>query len=168
VAIETETAEHAGLPPDVAPLSAPAAEGAGLETKAVFWFVLGALTTGIIVLIGLILLTASRPRPAPPLATPTRQVGVTMIAVTRPPTTLQPNYAATYTAIAQANASVPRISLQEAKSRLDAKTALVVDVRSRDSFAQGHIKGAINVPLDQIDSLLSRLPKEQDIILYCS
>ncbi len=162
-----------------APAHVVAAERAGLETKAVFWFILGALTTGILVLIGLLLLTPAAAKPAAPtavagkntsapLATATRPIGVTVIPVTRAPATLDPSYAATFTAIAAANASVPRISLQEAKSKLDAKTALVVDVRSRDSFAERHIKGAINVPVDQIDSLLSRLPKDQDLILYCS
>ena len=182
--IETETAAQQLPVVSDSTETRPTASGrSGLETKAVFWFMLGALTTGIIVLIGLILLTAPPARSASPLATPvtgkaaisplatataTRQVGVTVVPVTRAPATLQPNVAATFTAIAEANASVPRVAIEEAKKKLDGKTALLVDVRIRDAFVERHIKGAVSVPMDEIDSLLSRLPKDQELILYCS
>lgn len=47
--------------------------------------------------------------------------------------------------------------------------ALVIDVRSPAEFANGHVEGAINIPLDRFaESFSSVLPdKSKQIILYC-
>ncbi len=46
-------------------------------------------------------------------------------------------------------------------------SALLVDVRDPDEFAEGHVPGAINLPLNQIRHRLGELPKEREIWLYC-
>ncbi len=43
-----------------------------------------------------------------------------------------------------------------AEARSDAK-AVILDVRSADEFAKGHIKGAINVPLNQLPTIKAKL-----------
>lgn len=45
---------------------------------------------------------------------------------------------------------------------------LVVDVRSDDMYAQGHIKGSINVPLDLVIERLSKIPEGKKIAVVCS
>jgi rhodanese-related sulfurtransferase len=45
---------------------------------------------------------------------------------------------------------------------------LLLDVRDRESFAQGHIKGALCVPLPEIAGLMPRLPNDRDLVTYCS
>ena len=49
------------------------------------------------------------------------------------------------------------------------KGALIIDVRTAQEYAQGHIKGAVNVPFDvavkQFKALEIR--KDRDIVLYC-
>ncbi len=51
------------------------------------------------------------------------------------------------------------------------RAALVVDVRSPDSFAAGHIPGAINVPLDLVSGrardIVSRA-NGRPVVTYCS
>ena len=50
------------------------------------------------------------------------------------------------------------------------KQAAVIDVRTPDEFAAGHIDGAINIPLDQIQNgsaNLENLQKDSPILLYC-
>jgi protein-disulfide isomerase/rhodanese-related sulfurtransferase len=44
--------------------------------------------------------------------------------------------------------------------------ALFVDVRSAKDFARGHIPGAINIPIEQIEQRWNSLPKDQTIVLY--
>jgi rhodanese-related sulfurtransferase len=44
--------------------------------------------------------------------------------------------------------------------------ALFVDVRSAEDFARGHIPGAINIPIEQIEQRWNSLPKDQTIVLY--
>jgi rhodanese-related sulfurtransferase len=43
----------------------------------------------------------------------------------------------------------------------------VLDVRPEDEYRAGHIPGALCVPLDQLERLLSGLPREQEIVAYC-
>ena len=46
--------------------------------------------------------------------------------------------------------------------------ARLVDVRTPSEFAAGHIPGAINIPLQQLDSRLMELqPKDIPVVLYC-
>jgi phage shock protein E len=43
----------------------------------------------------------------------------------------------------------------------------LLDVRSTEEFAAGHIQGAINIPLDQLATRLAELPKTDTLIVYC-
>jgi phage shock protein E len=46
---------------------------------------------------------------------------------------------------------------------------LILDVRSADEYAQGHVPGAINVPHDQLEGRLASLPelRDHDLVVYC-
>lgn len=43
----------------------------------------------------------------------------------------------------------------------------VLDVRPPEEYSEGHIPGAINVPVDKLESYLSKLPKRKEIVAYC-
>ncbi len=43
----------------------------------------------------------------------------------------------------------------------------VLDVRPTEEYRAGHIPGALSVPLEQLKDLLSKLPKDQEIVAYC-
>lgn len=43
----------------------------------------------------------------------------------------------------------------------------LVDVRSATEFATGHIPGALNIPLDQIESRVNDLRSDSPIVLVC-
>ncbi len=44
---------------------------------------------------------------------------------------------------------------------------ILLDVRSRDEFAAGHISGATNIPVDELRTRLQELPTEKTIYIYC-
>ena len=44
---------------------------------------------------------------------------------------------------------------------------VVLDVRPPEEYRAGHIPGALSVPLKQLRSHLSKLPRNQDIVAYC-
>ena len=71
---------------------------------------------------------------------------------------------------AQSPASqVPRITVEELKKLMADQQVVVVDVRSADAYKIGHIKGAINLPLDKIQAGdYKDLPRDKRIITYCS
>ncbi len=43
----------------------------------------------------------------------------------------------------------------------------IVDVRTPEKFASGHIKGAINLPLSQLEENLDQLNKEKHYYVIC-
>ena len=45
--------------------------------------------------------------------------------------------------------------------------ALLVDVRDPDEFEEGHIAGAINLPLNELRARLGELPRDRELWLYC-
>lgn len=63
---------------------------------------------------------------------------------------------------------IPRVSLDEAKAALDAGTAVVVDVRYAETYAGGHITGAINIPSAELEARIGELDPNQWIITYCT
>jgi len=48
------------------------------------------------------------------------------------------------------------------------KGAQLIDVRTSDEFRTGHLKGAINIPLQQLGSNLSKIRKDKPVITYCA
>jgi rhodanese-related sulfurtransferase len=53
--------------------------------------------------------------------------------------------------------------MQRARSGL----VTVLDVRPAEEFVAGHVPGAINLPLKQLESRLDQLPIDQEIVAYC-
>ena len=43
----------------------------------------------------------------------------------------------------------------------------VIDVRPPEEYAQGHIPGALNIPLDKLKQRLKGLPRDREIVAYC-
>ena len=68
----------------------------------------------------------------------------------------------------EADALVPRISLDDAKAALDSNTAIFLDVRSAEAYQSEHITNSINIPLAELESRISELDPEQWIITYCT
>lgn len=52
-------------------------------------------------------------------------------------------------------------------AELIAQGAKVIDVRTAGEFASGHVKGAINIPLDQVGSKMKTLDKTKTYVLCC-
>jgi rhodanese-related sulfurtransferase len=55
----------------------------------------------------------------------------------------------------------------ELRTGLGNGTVVLLDVRDREEFAEEHIPGAINVPLDELKAHLPDLPKDKTVVVYC-
>ncbi|MGL3822249.1 ArsR/SmtB family transcription factor [Sphingopyxis sp. R3-92] len=51
--------------------------------------------------------------------------------------------------------------------RLSAGEVMLLDVRPEDEFALGHLPGALNVPLSELEARLAELPADKEIVAYC-
>jgi rhodanese-related sulfurtransferase len=64
-------------------------------------------------------------------------------------------------------------SLKVVKENVDSKKAVLVDVREKSEWKEGHIKGAISMPLSELKAgidekqLAKRLPKGKIVYTHC-
>jgi phage shock protein E len=49
----------------------------------------------------------------------------------------------------------------------DDQAHVLIDVRTPEEFATGHISGAINIAVEELASRLAEVPNDQPIIVYC-
>jgi rhodanese-related sulfurtransferase len=63
-------------------------------------------------------------------------------------------------------------SVEKAKEIYDEGDTIFIDARDREAFEQGHIKGAVLLPLGdfdaRIENILDRYAADQNILIYCS
>ena len=45
--------------------------------------------------------------------------------------------------------------------------AFLVDVRTPGEFAEGHVKGSVNIPLDVVSAQLVKFKNKKNIIVFC-
>src|SRR5262245_55641774 len=63
--------------------------------------------------------------------------------------------------------SMEPVSREELVNRMREGLVTVIDVRPSDEFALGHVPGAINVPLGELDARLGELDARREVVAYC-
>jgi phage shock protein E len=53
-------------------------------------------------------------------------------------------------------------------SELMNKGAQIVDVRSKEEYASGHLKGSINIPLHDLNRSLGKINQSKPVIVCCA
>ncbi|MCI0371655.1 MAG: rhodanese-like domain-containing protein [candidate division NC10 bacterium] len=61
---------------------------------------------------------------------------------------------------------VRRVSAQDVKRRLDAGEVLVFDVRKKEVFDRGHLKGARPLPIKERATWAQEIPRGKSIVFY--
>jgi rhodanese-related sulfurtransferase len=65
--------------------------------------------------------------------------------------------------------SVPRISLPDFKRALESGRLMVIDARDAESYALGHIPGAVLIPLEDVASKAAELKAtKKTLVTYCA
>lgn len=64
--------------------------------------------------------------------------------------------------------NVRRVTVAELRDLIDQGKAVAVDVRGDEAYKQEHIKGALNVPENQVRARAEELPKDKLLAFYCS
>ena len=57
--------------------------------------------------------------------------------------------------------------LAEVKKEIQDGKAVVVDVREKAEWDEGHLKGAKLIPLPELVERLAEIPEDQEILLHC-
>lgn len=58
----------------------------------------------------------------------------------------------------------PKVDYKE----LVKKGAQIVDVRTHSEYASGHVKGSVNIPLNELSSQVNKIKKNVPIITCCA
>ncbi|MFE6283395.1 ArsR/SmtB family transcription factor [Streptomyces sp. NPDC057877] len=59
------------------------------------------------------------------------------------------------------------VDREELLARVAEGSVTVLDVRSHEEYLSGHIPGALNVPLEELDERLAALPEDREVVAYC-
>jgi len=62
---------------------------------------------------------------------------------------------------------VEGIARGELEARLQEDDLVIVDVRPENEYADGHIEGAVSIPIDQLAQRLAELPDDSEVVAYC-
>jgi hypothetical protein len=66
------------------------------------------------------------------------------------------------------NPEVPRASLDGTRDKMENGEAVLVDVRSKASYDKAHAAGSVSIPEAEVHARLSELPRDKEIVLYCT
>jgi len=69
--------------------------------------------------------------------------------------------------ISKAPSRLYPVDREELLKRLNEEDTLIVDVRPEEEYQQGHLPGAVSIPLEELERRLSELPEDKDIVAYC-
>jgi rhodanese-related sulfurtransferase len=58
-------------------------------------------------------------------------------------------------------------TVEALKDMLAAGNVVLVDVREPNEYAEGHIPGAVNIPIRTLAKNLDKLPKDKPVVVYC-
>jgi 3-mercaptopyruvate sulfurtransferase SseA len=111
--------------------------------------IIGAMVVGLALVIWLLMQSNSNNNNAGPVAavTPGVNTGATIMS----------------------EQTAPRMPIDQFKALYDnpATRPVIIDVRAKQSYDEGHIAGAISFPEAEADARIAELPKDRLIIAYC-
>jgi rhodanese-related sulfurtransferase/predicted transcriptional regulator len=62
---------------------------------------------------------------------------------------------------------VEQVTAKELEARLARGDVVVLDVRPEAEFRSGHIAGAHSAPINDLESVVSELPRRKEVVAYC-
>jgi len=63
--------------------------------------------------------------------------------------------------------ALEQVSTHELEERLARGDVVLLDVRPQREYTAGHIAGARSAPLDELDEIVTQLPRRREIVAYC-
>jgi len=63
--------------------------------------------------------------------------------------------------------SLEPVPARELLARARKGLVTVLDVRPPEEFAAGHLPGAVNIPVNELEKRLGELPKRREVVAYC-
>jgi len=65
-----------------------------------------------------------------------------------------------------AGKEVSKPAVHPARAKVEAG-AVLLDVRTPGEFRSGHIEGAVNIPVNELESRIAEIPADKEVVVYC-
>ena len=59
------------------------------------------------------------------------------------------------------------ISMKELQSKIKKDDITIIDVRPKEEYLNGHLPGAVSIPMSELKNKIKNLPAKKEIIAYC-
>jgi hypothetical protein len=112
--------------------------------------------------------TTTAPTPTGTGETLTATAPITSVPTATPPASTSAPLAIPPSGPIGDKASVPRIAAEDVRERLNAGAITVIDVRDANSYAAGHIPGAMHIQFASMEGQVDLIPKGKPIVTYCT
>jgi rhodanese-related sulfurtransferase/predicted transcriptional regulator len=63
--------------------------------------------------------------------------------------------------------SLEALSMDELATKMRSKNVVILDIRPETEFKNGHIPGAINIPIEELTTRIKKLQKNKEYVAYC-
>ena len=67
-----------------------------------------------------------------------------------------------------ATETIPQVSAEDLHRMMSQNGLQILDVREAADYARGHVSGALNLPITQLELNLSKLDTERSLVLMCA
>jgi rhodanese-related sulfurtransferase len=61
----------------------------------------------------------------------------------------------------------PQLDVEDVLDAPEERRFHLLDVRTPEEFAEGHIPGAVNIPVDELRRRLAEVPRDREVAAYC-
>lgn len=66
-------------------------------------------------------------------------------------------------------ATYKTLTASQLKQLIDSKENIyLIDVRTEEQFAESHIPSAVNIPYNKLGVMITQIPKDKKVVLYCN
>ncbi|MCS7460398.1 metalloregulator ArsR/SmtB family transcription factor [Paenibacillus doosanensis] len=62
---------------------------------------------------------------------------------------------------------IQTLTMDEVMEKLNTESIFLLDLRPKEEFENGHIAGAISVPMAELEHFMQNLPQDAEIVAYC-
>lgn len=59
------------------------------------------------------------------------------------------------------------ISIKDLRSKIKSDDVTIIDVRPKEEYLNGHLPGAVSIPLSELKNKIKNLPAGKEVIAYC-
>ncbi|MBD3919192.1 metalloregulator ArsR/SmtB family transcription factor [Paenibacillus sp. PR3] len=63
--------------------------------------------------------------------------------------------------------NIQTLSMDQVREKLNNESIILLDLRPKEEYEVSHIAGAISVPMEELESVMNKLPQDVEFIAYC-